>query len=87
MKRSSIEKGRTTKIWKAHNSIVHGNEDTGCICDRQRNRFRKGQKQAGCGKPGCVICHIEKIFHIPTLQDIRNQLTMKEGLQEIGEVS
>ena len=74
MYRASIERTRSLRVWKAHNDLIHGGEeDTGCLCDTQVNRFRKGQKQAGCGKPGCIMCHYEKIFNVPTINDRRNQ--------------
>lgn len=72
MYRASIERTRARRIWQAHIDLIHGGDhDTGCICDLQINRFRKAQKKAGCGKPGCVMCHWEKIFSIPTIADRR----------------
>jgi hypothetical protein len=58
MYRAAVEKTRTLKTWKQHNIRVHkGEDETGCICDRQANRFRKGQKILGCGKGSrCLFC-------------------------------
>ena len=70
MRRASIERARTLRVWKAHNRIVHdGEEDTGCICDKQPNRFRKGQNVGGCNKPRCYMCHGDKLLGIPTVKD------------------
>ena len=63
MYRASIERERAFRIWKAHNRIIHnGEKDTGCACDQQPNRFRKGQKQGGCGRPRCYLCHGDKLL-------------------------
>lgn len=70
MRRAAIERSRALRVWKAHNRLIHnGEEDTGCVCDQQPNRFRKGQKQGGCGQPRCYICHGEKLLSIPTVKD------------------
>jgi hypothetical protein len=72
MYRASIERARALRVWRFHIDWIHAGElDTGCLCDTQVNRFRKAQKRAGCGKPGCVMCHYEKIFNIPTIADKR----------------
>lgn len=70
MRRAAIERSRALRVWKAHNRLIHnGEEDTGCVCDQQPNRFRKGQKQGGCGQPRCYICHGPKLLGEPTVKD------------------
>ena len=81
MYRAAKERARALRIWKAHIDIIHGGDhDTGCTCDIQVNRFRKAQKKAGCGKPGCVMCHYEKIFSIPTIADKKANDRYKDSL-------
>ena len=71
MRRAAMERARALRVWKARNSIIHfGEEDTGCVCDQQPNRFRKGQKRGGCGKPRCYLCHGDKPLGIPTEKDL-----------------
>ena len=70
MYRASIERERALRIWKAHNQLIHNGEaDTGCACDQQPNRFRKGQKQGVCGRPRCYLCHGDKLLGNPTKAD------------------
>jgi len=70
MRRAAIERSRALRIWKAHIRLIHGGRlDTGCVCDSQANRFRKGQKQGGCGQPRCYICHGPKLLGEPTVKD------------------
>ncbi len=74
MYRASIERARALRVWKYHIDWVHDGElDTGCLCDLQVNRFRKGQKKAGCGHVRCYMCHGEKLLGIPTIANRRKQ--------------
>jgi hypothetical protein len=74
MYRAAIERTRTLKTWRNHNRLAHGAElrrgEVLCICDKQANRFRKGQRQLGCGKARCMVCHAEKILRRPTLKEL-----------------
>lgn len=69
MKRAALEKPRTYHQWKQHHD-QHLRLDPGkpiiCSCDLQVNRFRKGRRRYGCGKPRCYACHGEKLLGIPT---------------------
>ncbi len=84
MKRAAIERQRTIKTWKAHLYLAHRDElmagAVRCVCDLQANRFRKGQKMLGCGRPKCSMCHYEKVFNIPKARDLR-QLAKAEELE------
>ena len=68
MRRAAIERASTVRVWKEHNRIVHGGEDTGCPCDQQPGRFRKTSR-ADCGKPRCYLCHGPKLLGEPTKAD------------------
>lgn len=81
MKRAAIERGRTLRTWKAHQRLAHGNRETGCICDKQAGRFRKGQKQGGCGNSRCYVCHGSKLFDMPTRQRMRADELEREALR------
>ena len=78
MKRAALEKPRTLRTWKAHQRFVHGNRETGCICDKQAGRFRKGQRQAGCGKPNCYLCQGSKLLGLPTRESMRADALARE---------
>lgn len=84
MRRAAIEKARALRTWREHNRIVHNNEETGCVCDQQPNRFRKGQRRGGCGRPRCYMCHGEKLFKIPTKQQIISNEKFSCYLEEIS---
>jgi hypothetical protein len=69
MKRAAIERKRAVKVWKKHfEQHVRQNVQSGgqrpimCPCDLQVNRFRKGQKMFGCGRPRCYVCHGDKLL-------------------------
>jgi len=78
MRRAAMERARTERVWREHNLIVHSGRATGCRCDEQPGRFRKGQKKAGCPDPWCRLCKSEKLDGIPTLQDRRSLLSFRE---------
>lgn len=84
MRRASIERARAIRTWRQHNHIVHGDQDTGCVCDQQPNRFRKGQKRGGCGKPRCYLCHGDKLLGIPTHKDRIADEIFSYELEEIS---
>jgi len=70
MRRATLERARALRVWRAHNWLYHRwDDEPTCICDKQPNRFRKGQKQGGCGKPRCYLCHGDKLLGIPTIKD------------------
>lgn len=37
---------------------------------KQPHRFAKSHA-LDCGNPKCLVCHSEKVFHKPTLQELR----------------
>jgi hypothetical protein len=83
MRRAAIERARALRVWKDHNRIIHGNEDdTGCICDKQPNRFRKGQKRGGCGKPRCYMCHGDKLLGIRTVKQRQADERFSSSVQD-----
>jgi len=79
MYRASIERARARRVWQAH-KLIYGDTLSHVPRFNQLNRFRKAQKRAGCGKPGCVMCHWEKIFSVPTIADRRAQDSAKDSL-------
>ena len=78
MRRAALEKARTLRVWRAHNRIIHQNESTGCVCDEQAGRFRKGQRAAGCSIGAHCVCKYHKPFREPTLQEARANLSHRE---------
>jgi hypothetical protein len=81
MYRASIERARALRTWKAHIDWVHdGSLDTGCLCDRQVNRFRKGQKRGGCGHARCYMCHGDKLMKVLTIPNRRKLDSAKDSL-------
>lgn len=86
MRRAALERSRALRVWREHNRIVHNGLDTGCICDQQPNRFRKGQKRGGCGKPRCYLCHGEKLLDLPTYQDKIADEKFSYELEEISDL-
>ena len=84
MRRAVVERQRTLRVWRNHNLLVHAGTETGCVCDKQPGRFRKGQKVAGCGKSRCWLCKSEKLAKRPTARDHRQELRYKEWSSEYG---
>jgi len=86
MRRAAIEKPRTKNVWRKHWD-KHVREQNGdrdavqCECDSQVNRFRKGQKQGGCGRPQCYLCHGEKLLGIPKPRDKKLALIAKDEMR------
>lgn len=84
MRRASLERVRTLRVWRAHNRIVHQNRPTHCRCDEQPGRFRKGQRTAGCSKPRCWLCKRHKLAHEPRLHEHRAAISYAERVAELG---
>ena len=84
MRRASLERPRTLRVWRAHKRIIHNDLPTNCICDDQPGRFRKGQRVGDCGHPRCYSCHSGKLFGLPTAQLHRADLSLHEWLSELG---
>jgi hypothetical protein len=90
MKRAAIEKARTRNIWRRHleghiRQIVAsgGKGKVTCACDMQANRFRKGQKVFGCGRPQCFACHGDKLLGKLKIRDKRAIDRAESSLQEL----
>ena len=82
MKRASEERPRTIRVWRKHLSW-HGSQILACVCEFQPSRFRKGQRVGGCGQSRCYLCHGDKLFKRPTLQQRRSDISYKEWLHEL----
>ncbi len=78
MQRAAVERERTLHVWRAHNRLLHAGVDTGCVCDKQPGRFRKGQKVAGCGKSRCWLCKSDKLAKRPRVRDYRQAIWYNE---------
>jgi hypothetical protein len=87
MRRAAIERERARRVWWKHIFWVHWDEwKSGkilCSCDVQVNRFRKGQKQLGCGRPRCYTCHGDKLLGKRTLAQKRADDSMRDGFEEL----
>ena len=83
MRRASLERPRTLRVWRAHNRIIHNDLATDCICDDQPGRFRKGQRIAGCDRQHCD-CKLYKLSHEVTHRDYRAALAYREWGVEFG---
>lgn len=77
MKRASMERFRTTRVWRQH-LARHGVTEFLCRCEGQPGRFRKGQRRGGCRKARCYLCHGDKLWKRPTRQQRRADLTYQE---------
>ncbi len=87
MYRATIERARTLKAWKLHSYWIHDDEETGCVCDEQPNRFRKGERPLGrCGDRHCPMCYgwlDEKRLGIPTHRQRREDLRYLEQVLDL----
>ena len=86
MYRAAIERELALKEWKLHQKWVHNGEKTGCVCDEQPNRFRKGERALGrCGNKRCLMCYgyDEKRLGIPTHNQKKQDLRYKEQLLDL----
>ncbi len=84
MRRASLERPRTLRVWRAHHRLIHDGLPTDCICDEQPGRFRKSQRVAGCGKPRCWLCKRHKLAKETTARDHRAALSYHEQAAEYG---
>ncbi len=84
MRRASSDRARTLRVWRAHQHLVHPAVDSLCIRDHQPGRFRKGQRVAGCGRPRCHLCKLDKLLGIPGRQQRRSDASYREWLIELG---
>jgi len=84
MRRASLERPRTLRVWRAHNRLIHDGLATGCICDERPGYFRKGQRIGGCGRPRCGLCKSYKLNHESTARDYRAALSYREWGIEFG---
>lgn len=88
MYRAWKERQLALKKWRLHNTIIHLNEPTNCVCDTQPNRFRKGQPIAGrCGNPRCSICYRwdPKRLKVATHRVRKEATRMQHELEDAGE--
>jgi hypothetical protein len=81
MRRAALEKARTIQTWRRH-LVTHGSE-IACECELQPGRFRKSQRVGGCRRPGCWLCHFDKLSGIPTVRDRRALANEREGIAEV----
>ena len=84
MRRASLDRARTVRVWRAHLRIIHDGDPGGCLCELQPGRFRKGQRRGGCGKPRCYLCKREKLTGEPTRQELRAATSEYEWSVEFG---
>jgi hypothetical protein len=85
MKRAAEERSRTRTTWLRHLQAHRGT--VACVCELQMGRFRKGERIGGCGHSQCWVCHSEKLGRVPTVQQLRNEATYREGLTETSSLS
>ena len=84
MRRAALERPRTLRVWRAHKRLVHDDRPTGCLCDDQPGRFRKGQRVGGCGRPRCGLCKRHKLNQEVSLRDWLEALAYREWGAEFG---
>jgi hypothetical protein len=77
MYRAAVERQRALKTARNYGHLTgrysFGREQ--CV-----NRFRKSQKQLGCGKSRCFVCHAEKILDRPTMKERAQREREREWL-------
>lgn len=49
----------------------------------QTNRYRKSQRQGGCGKARCFLCHHEKLLGLKTMFELKADEAEKAGFDEM----
>ena len=64
---------RRVREWISLSSPPHGKIVPG--------RFRK-KKPLDCGRARCGLCSAMKLLSVPTVQELRDRVTVKEQLQE-----
>ena len=84
MRRASLERARTLRVWRSHLSWIHEGNPEGCLCELQPGRFRKTQRVGGCGKTRCFLCHPDKLLGCPTRQRLRSDVSNREWRLELG---
>ena len=84
MRRAALERARTVRTWKAHNRIIHNGRPTGCACDGQPGRFRKGQRIGGCGRVRCRVCKSHKLDREAAFRDYREAVWYRAWAAEYG---
>ena len=84
MRRASLERPRTLRVWRAHNRVTHDDIPTECVCDEQPGRFRKGQRIGGCGQQRCWLCKPHKLTNEPRAYEYRASLSHREWGVEFG---
>jgi hypothetical protein len=84
MRRASLERARTVRVWRAHQVLIHDGLPTSCVCDEQAGRFRKGQRFGGCARPRCGLCKRHKLNREPNPRDCRAALSYREWGSEFG---
>jgi len=84
MRRASIERPRTLRVWRAHNRFIHDGLPTNCRCDEQPGRFRKGQRIGGCGRPRCGLCKRHKLTKVRTFAEYRAAFSYREWGDDLG---
>jgi predicted metalloprotease len=75
---------RQKKIWSEVHDYWNKNSEK---IENEKNfdslgMFRK-KHAMDCGKPGCLLCHFDKIFKIKSKKDIIADLKTKEELGDI----
>lgn len=68
---------RQRRIWCKSNNYWNIKID-----EESLGKFRK-KHAMDCGKPGCLLCHFDKIFKIRSKKDIIADLKTKEELGDI----
>ena len=84
MRRASLERPRSLRVWRAHNRLIHEGLPTSCVCEDQPGRFRKGERVGGCGRPRCGLCKRHKLYKEPTPRNYRAALAYREWGTEFG---
>lgn len=89
MYRAATERSRTRRVWRAHlrqheQQLIRsgGHGVVTCTCDQQMARFRKGQRIGGCNRPGCLMCHYEKVMGILRIRDLRQLAREQDAVLE-----
>lgn len=83
MKRAAIERAATLRRWRFHVEVVHGGDPGPCSCERQPNRFRKGEKRGGCGRVRCHLCKAKKLLGAVPLAQQKSDFSLREWLDDL----
>ena len=82
MRRAAVERRHTLTVWRRHLRMHRGTPL--CVCEFQVGRFRKGQRIGGCGRPGCWLCHWDKLAGEPKVPERRCAVRYAEELVEVA---